>query len=84
MSTLDQPTEDQLQVAKRHAAVVHALLASDTGAAIATDHPMRVGADALVEARLAISRPAGPLGLGGYRLTSRGLAAALRLLDDDR
>ena len=84
MSTLDQPTEDQLQVAKRHAAVVHALLASDTGAAIATDHPMCVGADALVEARLAISRPAGPLGLGGYRLTSRGLAAALRLLDDDR
>jgi hypothetical protein len=84
MSTLDQPTDDQLQVAKQHAEVVHALLACDTGAIISPDHPMRAGADALVAARLATSRPAGPMGLGGYRLTNRGLAAALRLLDDDR
>lgn len=84
MSTLDQPTADQLHVARQHVEVVHALLASDTGAVIGFGHPMRAGADALVAARLATVRAAGPLDSGGFRLTSRGLAAALRLLDDDR
>lgn len=84
MSTLDQPTEAQLGVARRHRGVLDALPEPDRGAVVSTDPRKRRELDELVVAGLAMSRAAGPAGASEFRLTNRGLAAALRLLGDDR
>ena len=81
-STLHQPSEVQLAAARRQRWIVNVLLSPDNSAQLISDPKARNGLRQLIDAGLVVARLDQRGDATSFRLTSCGLAAALRLLED--